>query len=103
MARKRSNRGEDSAGGSILIGTFGRKLQSRRVLRIELPEFLICALEVRLAEANDGASVEERSTLDHLIESELVNLISLRDVAELEIAVPGFSGAVRQWLIEVGE
>jgi hypothetical protein len=103
MPRRRSTPGNDRRGGSVLTGTFGRKLQSRRVLQIELPEFLICALEARLAEANDGASVEERSTLDHLIESELVNLISLRDVAELEIAVPGFSGAVRQWLVEVGE
>jgi hypothetical protein len=103
MVRRKSNRGEGSAGGSLLTGTFGCKLQSRRALRIELPEFLICALEARLAEANDGASFEERSTLDHLIESELINLISLRDVAELEIAVPGFSAAVREWLIEVGE
>src|SRR6266508_956310 len=103
MSRRRSTPGNGSGSGSVLTGTFGRKLQSRRILRIELPEFLICALEARLAEANDGATAEERSTLDHLIESELVNLISLRDVAELEIAVPGFTNAVQHWLTEVGE
>jgi hypothetical protein len=88
---------------SVVKGSFGRKLQSRRTLQIELPEFLIRALEARLAEANEGATIEERCSLDHLIESELVNLISLRDVAELEMVIPGFTGAVQRWLVEVGE
>ena len=73
------------------------------LIGIELPEFIVCALEARLAETNNGASLEEFCTLDHLIESELVNLISLRDVAELEIAVPGFASAVQNWLTEVGD
>ena len=94
MSRRRSN---------VLNGSFRRDLRSRRTLQVELPEFLICALEARVAEANDGAAAEELCTLNHLIESELVNLISLRDVAELEMAVPGFTGAVQQWLAEVGE
>ena len=98
MAKKRS-----TIGGSLIDGDFGRKPQARRALRIELPEFLIFALEARLAEANDGACPEERCSLDHLIESELINLVSLRDVAELEMVVPGFASAVQQWLVEVGE
>ncbi|MBV9494223.1 MAG: hypothetical protein JOZ54_08250 [Acidobacteria bacterium] len=78
-------------------------MNGRRVLAIELPEFLIYALEARVAEANAGAPVEEHSTLDHLIESELVNLVTLRDVAELEARLPGFARAVEQWLRETGE
>jgi hypothetical protein len=97
------NKGKSTSGGSLIQGNFARKLQARRTLRIELPEFLICALEARLAEANDGADPEERYSLDHLIESELINLVSLRDVAELEMVVPGFASAVQQWLVEVGE
>ena len=103
MARRRSTPEDSGVGGAVLAGSFRRKLQSRRILRIELPEFLICALEARLAEANESAMIEERCSLDHLIESELVNLISLRDVAELEMVVPGFTSAVQQWLVEVGE
>ena len=41
--------------------------------------------------------------MNQLIESELVNLISLRDVAELELTIPGFTSAVRDWLTDVGE
>jgi hypothetical protein len=103
MARIKSSGEAGKGGGAVLSGHFSRQLQSRRVLQIELPEFVICALEARLAEANAGASAADRCTLDHLIESELVNLISLRDVAELEIMVPGFTNAVHHWLLEVGD
>jgi hypothetical protein len=67
-----------------------------------LPEFIICALDARLGEASDGATLEERCTLDHLIESELVNLISLRDVAEL-YGRTRIRDAVQKWLVEVGD
>jgi len=100
---KKKSPPRNGVSGTVITGSFGRKLQSRRRLEIELPEFLICALEARLAEANEGATNDERCSLDHLIESELVNLISLRDVAELEMVVPGFTNAVQQWLVEVGE
>jgi len=68
---------------------------------LELPEFLIYALEQRVAEANAGTLAEDTSTLNHYIESELVNLITVRDVAELEIGAPGFGAAVQQWLDEI--
>jgi len=71
-------------GTRVVAGTFRRNLHERRCLEIELPEFLFCALEARVAEANDGAPLDERCTLNHYIESELVNLVTLRDVAELE-------------------
>lgn len=84
-------------------GAFGADLRARRAVTIELPEFLICALEARVDEANDGAAADERCSLDHYIESELVNLVTLRDVAELEGRLPGFADAVRQWVVEMGE
>jgi len=86
----------------VLPGRFHRPLESGRVLGVELPEFVICALKARLAEANDGATADELATLNDLIESDLVNLISLRDIAELEGLAPGFMDAARQWVIDVG-
>jgi len=85
----------------IVAGRFAADLCSRRVLEIELPEFLICALQARLDEANAGARPYEVCSLHNLIESELVNLVTVRDVAVLEISNPGFEEAVRQWLSEV--
>jgi len=87
----------------VVAGRFAADLCSRRVVEIELPEFLICALQARLYEVNEGARPHELCSLHDLIESELVNLVSVRDVAELEQSVPGFAQAVQQWLSELRE
>jgi hypothetical protein len=87
----------------VLSGRFSNNLSARCLLQIELPEFLICALEARLSEVNVGALPHERCSLHNLIESELVSLVSVRDVAELEQTVPGFAHAVQQWLTELRE
>jgi hypothetical protein len=57
----------------------------------------------RTAEANEDVSSQERSTLDHYIETELVNLVTVRDVAELDMRFPGFAEAIHQWVIELRE
>ena len=87
----------------VLPGRFAGNLSSRRIVEIELPEFLICALHARLNEINAGARPHEVCSLHNLIESELVSLVSVRDVAELEQSVPGFAQAVQQWLSELRE
>jgi len=97
------NRRKGQSGAKVLPGQFAVNLSSRRTVEIELPEFLICALQVRLNEVNVGARPHELCSLDNLIESELVNLVSVRDVAELEESVPGFAQAVQQWLSELRE
>ena len=80
-----------------------RDLSSRRSVNVELPEFLLCAIEHRLAEANEGASESERVTLNHLVERELAESLSIAEVALLERDVPGISAAVSRWLDEIAE
>ena len=81
----------------------GRDLSSRRTISVELPEFLLCAIEHRLLEANQGASASERVTLNELFERELGESLSIAEVALLERDVPGIGAAVSQWLDEVAE
>ena len=88
---------------NVRSGSFGRDLTGRRTVRLELPEFLVYALEARVAEANEGAAPEEHCTLDDYIESELAHLITLRDIAELDGRAPGFAEAVQSWIVEMGE
>jgi hypothetical protein len=83
---------------SVIAGNFRRDLSARRSFTLDLPEFLLYALEARVLEANDGESGEDQSTLNDYIETELVNLITLRDVAELDLTAPGFAEAVQSWL-----
>lgn len=78
-------------------------LTSRRVISVELPEFLLQAIEHRLAEVNQGASERERVTLNHLVERELAEGLSIAEVALLERDVPGISAAVSHWLDEIAE
>jgi len=78
-------------------------LTSRRVVSVELPEFLLRAIEHRLSEANRGASESERVTLNHLVERELAEGLSIAEVALLERDVPGISAAVSRWLDEIAE
>jgi len=84
----------------VLTGSFQRDLSARRAIEIELPEFVICALEARVNEVNVGAKPSELCSLHDFIESELVGLVSVRDVAELESVIPGFAVAVQKWLNE---
>lgn len=88
---------------TVVAGAFSRDLRSRRVMRIELPDFLIFALEARVAEANIAAQADDRCTLNDYIETELVNVITLRDVAELDLQMPGFAEAVHEWVVEMRE
>lgn len=81
--------------------TGGRDLSSRRAVCLSLPEFLLRALESRVAEANDGAQEAEKVTLEHLIEIELAGVLSLAEVANLERAMPGISLAVTKWLNDI--
>lgn len=93
----------DAESPTVVAGSFGRDLRARRVMRIELPDFLIFALEARVAEANTTAQADDRCTLNDYIETELVNVITLRDIAELDVQVPGFAEAVHDWVVEMRE
>jgi hypothetical protein len=77
------------------------ELLSRRAITIELPEFLLRAFECRLVEANEGANEEEMVNIEHLVELQLAEGLSLGDVAHLERQVPGIGAAVSHWLEEI--
>lgn len=50
---------------------------------------------------NEGASEEDRLTLDNVVEVGLAASLSLAEIAHLERAVPGIGAAVSQWLSEM--
>jgi hypothetical protein len=73
-------------------------LNDRTVIEVELPEFVLRSLRYRIAETNRGAEPQEELDLNDIIEWYLVSPISVRDVPELEAAIPGFSDALTAWL-----
>jgi hypothetical protein len=82
------------------VGRFRPNLGGRQTIEVELPRFLIIALSRRVIETNEELPLDEQCSLDDYIESELVNLVTLRDVAELEIGLPRFSAVVQEWVVE---
>jgi len=75
-------------------------LVSRRNIKVNLPEFVIRALEHRVAEANSIEVPGEDAALNDIVEWYLVGAISVRDVAVLDQQMPGFANAVTKWLTE---
>jgi len=86
---------------SITRITARRSLASRRAIALELPEFLLQALETRVADANAGGTPEDHVTIEHFIELGLAESVSLAEVALLEQRIPGIADAVAQWLDEM--
>jgi hypothetical protein len=69
------------------------KLTGRRTIEVELPEFVIRALLERVARANGNVDLTYDSVdLNNVIEWELVESITLQDVAALEQRMPGCGG-----------
>lgn len=86
---------------SITRITGRRALTSRRAIALELPEFLLQALEARVADANAGGTPDDQVTIEHFVELGLAESISLAEVALLEQRIPGIGNAVAQWLNEI--
>ncbi len=96
--RKHPSARAENTSSNLLGFRLERYLTGRREIAIELPEFLIALLEQRVSEANDGAPSEERVTISHFIEYQVAEMLSIRDVAKLELEIPGFNAAVQDWL-----
>ena len=87
--RARKPRHTDGTPGKLVTLQRERDLGTRREVAVELPEFLIVMLERRVDEANDGASASERVTLSNLVQYQVAEMLSIRDVAEIEMELPG--------------
>ena len=73
----------------------------RRTISLDLPEFAIQALWHRTEMANEGAtSDEERVSFNDVAEWYLLSPLSVKDMPELEQAVPGFTAALTAWLFQ---
>jgi hypothetical protein len=77
-------------------------LSQRRTVTIDLPEFAIRALEYRAEVANAGPSEdEEHVTSEDVIEWHVISPLSVKEMPHLEQAVPGFTAAFAEWLLDV--
>jgi hypothetical protein len=60
---------------------------------VDLPEFVIRAIDVRMADPNVDSSPDEEVSFNHVVEWLLVCDLTPRRMAELETRIPGFAAA----------
>ncbi|HEX7153416.1 MAG TPA: hypothetical protein VF618_18160 [Thermoanaerobaculia bacterium] len=83
-----------------LAGSQSEALMRRTPVEVELPEFVVRALQHRVEVANEDAEPDEVVTLNDVIEWYLVSPLSVKELPSLESAVPGFSRAFAKWVFD---
>jgi hypothetical protein len=79
---------------------FAKPLNRRRRVEIELPEFVVRAIEWRVDEANADAASDETVTFNDVAEWLLATEATLRPLPLIESSIPGFTAAMFFWLME---
>lgn len=77
-----------------------KPLNRRRRVTVELPEFLVRAINARVEEANQNGP-EEEVDFNDVVEWLLVSEVTIRRMPLLEAAIPGFTAAIAVWLMDV--
>jgi hypothetical protein len=77
-----------------------KPLNRRRRVEIELPEFVVRAIEWRVEEANAGATDDEEVTFNDVAEWLLATEATLRRLPLIESSIPGFTAAMFFWLMD---
>lgn len=85
------------------IAVFGKAmakpLTRRRAVTVELPEFVIRAIDYRVDEANDGDTTDEQVDFNDVVEWLLVSEVTIRRMPHLERSIPGFTAALFEWIM----
>ena len=86
------------------VAVFGtalaKPLTRRRRITIEVPEFIVRAIQFRVDEANEDDPDSDEVGFNDVVEWLLATEVSLRRMPVLEQSIPGFTAAMFVWLME---
>lgn len=77
-----------------------KPLNRRRRITIEVPEFVVRAINCRVEEANADDPGGEVVDFNDVVEWLLVTEVTLRRMPLLEASIPGFTAALFVWLMD---
>jgi len=85
----------------VVFGTeLAKPLNRRRRISVELPEFVIRAINWRVEEANaNDAETDDVVDFNDVVEWLLVSEVTIRRMPHLEENIPGFTAAMSVWLM----
>jgi len=79
---------------TVMGKALAKPLNKRRRITVEVPEFVVRAINCRVEEANDGDSSGDA------VEWLLVTEVTLRRMPILEARIPGFTAAMFVWMMD---
>jgi len=86
------------------VAVFGtalaKPLNRRRRITVEVPEFVVRAINFRVEEANQDDPDGEPVGFNDVVEWLLATEVSLRRMPVLEQSIPGFTAAMFVWLMD---
>lgn len=85
---------------AILGKALARPLNRRRRITVEVPEFVVRAINCRVEEVNEGDSSSEAVDFNDVVEWLLVTEVTLRRIPILEARIPGFTAAMFVWMMD---
>jgi hypothetical protein len=68
--------------------TLGKPLNRRKRVTVELPEFLVRAIDARVDEANQNEPAEHELTFNDVVEWLRVSEVTIRRMPLLEVTIP---------------
>lgn len=84
----------------VLGKQLGKPLNRRLSLTVELPEFIVRAINCRVDEANVDDEAGEQVSFNDVVEWLLVTEVTMKRMPLLEQSIPGFAAAMFVWLME---
>jgi hypothetical protein len=78
----------------------GKPLNRRRRITVEVPEFVVRAINFRVEEANGNDPDSELVDFNDVVEWLLVTEVTLRRMPVLEARIPGFTAAMFVWMMD---
>jgi hypothetical protein len=84
---------------SVLATALAKPLNRRRRITVEVPEFVVRAIEYRVDEANEGDPDGEPVEFNDVVEWLLVTEVTFRRMPILEAQIPGFTAAMFSWMM----
>jgi hypothetical protein len=85
---------------AVLGKALAKPLNKRRRITVEVPEFVVRAINCRVEEANEGDTDGEVVDFNDVVEWLLVTETTFRRMSILEARIPGFTAAMFVWMMD---
>jgi hypothetical protein len=84
----------------VMGKALAKPLNRRRRITVEVPEFVVRAINCRVEEANENDPAGESVEFNDVVEWLLVTEVTLRRMPILEARIPGFTAAMFNWMMD---